>query len=228
MGEDNKDEPLPGMLNATPEWMRVLPMAELQAGGAEKDAVFLQPDLPFNQLEQLFGGFAQPGSVSDKAAAGSQQFLRELLLEQSTPIVRSVAEYASQSDLATGAPSPQTPLDAAINNFPVGRLLKEPLARAVPGLFTADDNAASSPKYTVNIFGNKITVGETVANYVTGLGFRRVTPARMKSELRRRQDILEALLQEIKAEEREETDKQWEEDYGSMYPGLAPVPEGYP
>jgi len=215
-GQDNRDEALPGMVNATPEWMRVLPGIELQQGGPENDAVFAQPDMPYNQLEELFGGFAQPGGAVDKIGAGSRQFLKQILLEQSTPLVRGPAEWATQTDLASGADVAQTPADSIINQFPVGRILQQPLANGAPGLFTKSDRPGS-PTYTVNVGGNRVTVSETVANYVTGFGFRKVTPERMQSELRRRQDIIEAILRQIKEDSVKQAEEEWEDKYGAQY-----------
>lgn len=210
LGQDNRDEPLPGMLSATPQWMAVLPGIEAMAAGPENDTVFMQPDMPYNQLEGLFGGFAQGPEE------GAQQFLKEILLEQSTPLVRTAAEYATQTDLATGMEQPQTPADALINQFPIGRLVQKPLSGAMPGLFTQSDRPGS-PTYTVNVGGQRIKVSETIANYVTGLGFRKVTPQRMQSELRRRQDILEGLLKRLKEQSLEQQQTDWDEEYGEMY-----------
>jgi hypothetical protein len=204
------------MVNATPEWMRVLPGFEAVEAGPERDAVFVQPDMPYNQLEELFGGFAQPGSASDKLKGGAQQFLKQMLLEQSTPLVRGPAEWATQSDLASGADMPQTPLDAFINQFPVGRLIQRPLANGMPGLFTQSDRP-EAPSYTVNVRGRPIVISETVANYITGIGFRKVTPQRMQSELRRRQDVIEAILQRLKADATKEAQENWDEQYGDLY-----------
>lgn len=216
MGQDNRDEALPGMVNATPEWMRVLPGAEVVSQGPERDAVFMQPDMPYNQLEELFGGFAAPGSPAEKLGAGSRQFLKQILLEQSTALVRGPAEYATQTDLASGADVPQKPLDALINQLPVGRILHEPLASGLPSLFTASDRPGA-PTYTVRVAGRRVRVSETVANYVTGLGFRKVTPQRMQSELRRRQDIIEAILRRIKEENEKEAEEEWNDKYGDLY-----------
>lgn len=210
LGNDNVDEPLPGMISTTPEWISRIPGVELTEAGPENDTVFMQPDMPYNQLEELFGGFTQGNTPVEHIERGTKGLLRELLLEQSTPLLRAPAEYATQTDLSTGADQRQTALDAVINQFPVGRLVQRPLANAAPGLFMESDRPGS-PQYTVNIGGQKVKIGENVANYITGMGFRKVTPERMKSELRRRQDIIEALLEQMKAQSVEDYQQNWDE-----------------
>jgi len=209
MGNDNRDEPLPGMISATPEWISRIPGSEMTEIGPETDPVFMQPDLPYNQLDALFGGFTQGTNPQEHVTSGVRGMLRELLLEQSTPLVRTAAEYSTQTDLATGADQPQSALDAVINQFPVGRLVQGPLSEAQPGLFMHNDRPGA-PVYNVG----GIQVSETVANYITGMGFRKVTPERMQSELRRRQDIVEALLREMRDRATERHQEQWEDRYG--------------
>lgn len=216
LGNDNRDEPLPGMINATPEWISRIPGIELTEQGPENDAVFMQPDLPYNQLDQLFGGFTQGQGVGGHLESGVRGFLKEILLEQSTPLFRAPAEWATQTDLATGADQPQSPLDAIINQFPVGRIIQRPASKLTPGLFLESDRPGN-PTYDVNIAGQKVTIGETLANYITGLGFRKVTPERMKSELRRRQDIIEGLLKKMKESSVEDLQEEWDREYGDLY-----------
>lgn len=221
MGQNNRDEPLPGMINATPEWISRIPGSELVSQGPENDAVFMQPDLPYNQLDQLFGGFTQGQGVSGHLESGVRGLVKELLLEQSTPLLRAPAEWATQTDLATGADQPQTPLDAIINQIPIGRIIQRPLSRGLPGLFMENDRPGS-PTYDVNIAGQKLTIGETLANYITGLGFRKVTPQRMKSELRRRQDIIEGILRKMKEQSVEDLQDEWDAQYGDQLEDLVP------
>lgn len=216
MGQDNRDEPLPGMINTTPQWISSIPGVEMEAQRPGGEQVFMQPDLPYNQIENLFGGFAQGNTPLESVKMGTQGFLKEILLEQSTPIVRTAAEYATQTDLASGAEQPQSLADAIVNQFPVGRLAQRPLSRALPGIFLESDRPGS-PTYKVSIGGQKVEIGENVANYITGMGFRKVTPERMKSELRRRQDILEALLRKIKEKSVEQQQEEWNEQYGDRY-----------
>lgn len=216
LGEDNRDEPLPGMLSTTPKWISDTPGVELAPQSPTGDQMFMQPDMPYNQLQQLFGGFAEGNTPAESLSGGFKGLAKELLLEQSTPLVRSVAEYATQTDLATGADQKQSFADAVINQFPVGRLVQRPLSGVAPGLFLESDRPGS-PTYTVNVAGQKIKIGENVANYITGMGFRKVTPDRMKSELRRRQDIIEGLLRRLKDDAIENEQKKWDEEYGDLY-----------
>lgn len=197
LGNDNRDEPLPGMVNATPQWISAIPGIEITPQGAENDAVFAQPDMPYNQLEELFGGFSQGPEQ------GLKQLGSNLLLEQSTALVRGPAEYFSQTDLATGADQPQTPLDTIINQFPIGRLAQQPLSRVAPGLFFEGDRP-DAPTYRVG----GMDISETVANYLTGFGFRKVTPERMQSELRRRQDLIEGILRKLRERQLERINEQ--------------------
>lgn len=216
MGEDNRDTPLPGMITTTPKWISDFPGVEMQGQSPTGEQVFMQPDLPYNQIEQLFGGFAEGNTPTEHISSGFKGLAKELLLEQSTPLVRGVAEYATQTDLATGADQPQSAADAIVNQFPVGRLLQRPLSRAAPGIFLESDRPGS-PTYKMTIAGQKIEIGENVANYITGMGFRKVTPERMKSELRRRQDIIEALLKRLKEQAIEQEQEDWDEEYGDKY-----------
>jgi len=209
LGNDNRDEPLPGMVSSTPEWMARFPGVELSEVGPENDPIFMQPDLPYNQVEQLFGGFAKGGSLTDKLQSGTQGLLKEILLEQSTPLLRTAAEYGTQTDLSTGADQPQTPFDAVVNQLPVGRIAQPALAQLAPGQFTRSDRPGS-PRYDID----GAEVPENLLNWVTGLGFRRVTPERQKSELRRRQDIIEALIDQMKAALAEQYEEDWKQ-YGT-------------
>lgn len=211
MGEDNRDVPLPGMISTTPEWISRIPGIEVTGLGPENDASFLQPDMPYNQLDALFGGFAEGQGVGGHMESGVRGLLTELLLEQSTPLIRGLAEYGSQTDLATGADLPQTPADAVINQLPVGRIAQPHLADVAPGIFNKSDRPASP---TFDVGGTDVP--ENLLNWFTGLGFRKVTPARQTSELRRRQDIIEMILKEMREKAIAEQQRQWEEDFGGM------------
>lgn len=216
LGNDNRDEPLPGMISATPQWISRIPGIEVTPQGPENDAVFMQPDLPYNQLDALFGGFTEGQGVQGHLEQGTKGLLKELLLQQSSTLFRAPAEYATQRDLATGAQQPQSLADSIVNQLPVGRIVQRPLSNLAPGLFMKSDSPGS-PTYTVRVAGQNVTLGENIANYITGMGFRKVTPERMKSELRRRQDIIEALLKKMKEQSVEDIQDEWDQQYGDLY-----------
>lgn len=213
LGNDNRDEPLPGMISSTPEWIARIPGAEVVTGGPEQDPVFMQPDMPYGQIDQLFGGFAQGGNIGDNLENGVRGFLKELLLESSTPLIRGPAEYATQTDLATGADQPQTPFDAIINQLPVGRIAQPHLADIAPESMFKGTDRPGSPTFDVG----GVDVPENILNYLTGMGFRKVTPQRQASELRRRQDILEAIIKQMKEASEKNAQDEWDATYGERF-----------
>lgn len=223
MGQDNKDEPLPGLLNMTPKWLRDVPGAEVQSGapGSAQSPVMMNVDMPHNQLGQLFGGFADgDGTVPGAVQSGTQGLLKELLVGQSSPIIRGGVELATQRDLGTGADKPAGFGDTLLGTFPVGNMVLDytGLANVVGSdkLFVRGE-PKDGPTYTVNVAGNKVTISETLANYVTGLGFRKVTPERMQSELRRRQDVIENLMREAKKAQIKKAREEWEAKLSPEY-----------
>lgn len=213
LGNDNRDEPLPGLLNATPEWIRRLGGSEVVEGSPTQDAVWMQPDLPYNQLDALFGGFAQGHDIKSSLDEGTKGLIKELLLQQSTPLVRVPAEYATQTDLSTGQDLPQTPLDAIVNQIPLGRLAQPHLANQFPEYFQPSGNKYGPPSYELP---GGAHINESLLNYLTGLGFRKVTPQRQKSELRRRQDIIQALLKQMKQVAVQQQQEEWDQAFGGM------------
>lgn len=210
LGQDNKDEPLPGLISSTPDWISAIPGSELQSMTPSQDSVFMQPDLPYNQLESLFGGFAQGHGIQGHLESGVKGTLKELLLQQSSPLFRVPAEYATQMDLSTGQQQPQSLLDAVINQVPIGRIAQPGLSKLAPNLFKP--GRPDQPNYEVG--GKKID--ENLLNFLTGMGFRKVTPQRQKSELRRRQDILQVLLKEMKAQAVKDAQHKWDQQYGGQ------------
>jgi hypothetical protein len=92
-----------------------------------------------------------------------------------------------QRDLQSGAPVDQSLLSTVLNQIPAYGTYQ---AAANP-----DDQKAQQ---RINIGGHDIS--ERLINYLTGAGVRTNTPQRQKSQLRRDEDILRAILEKLKEE----------------------------
>lgn len=221
LGNPQQDQPLPGMISAVPQWMSVMPSINVVPGGPDNDQVMIQPDMPYNQLEQLFGGFANGQGVDGHGQAGIYGIIKSLT-DQSTSLVSAPIEQATQKDIATGQDQPAGLGDAMLNQIPVGKLIESLVKPGdkvdMPKLFLKSDRP-DQPTYTVTINGRKVEIAENVANYITGMSARKVTPERMKSELRRRQDIIEALIQQMNAEAKDKAQAEWDEKHPELVKG---------
>ncbi len=235
MGYDNRDDPLPGIEGAYPKWITDYPGAFVQHEdrGSSQDPVFIQTDMPYNQVQNLFGGFAEGNTIGEHVSEGMQQLTSELMTGQSSPLIRGTYEYATQKNVETGMDKPQGIGDAILGQFPVGKLAltQTPITKGVrhamgksgvskianPDILFVEGEDNKGPFYTVSVAGNKIKVSETVANYFTAIDARKVTNERMQSELRRREDMLEQVTSALRKKQAKRKAKEWEDNLPPGY-----------
>lgn len=171
LGRPDPDESMPGVTGVIPDWLREMNPTSIGRETADgQDASFIAPDLPYQQASQLLGGFTK------SPQQGVTQMGREILGGVS-PLAKIPAEAAMGRDITTGAPNSRNAALIAANNVPVVR-------NAISDMGKDEDK--KNPEFTINIGGRPVDVGERWINYFTGAGVRKVGPARITSELMRR------------------------------------------
>lgn len=197
LGPQDPDEPLPNITGAIPEWLREMGPSMLQGETGQQDPVFMSPDMPYQQAGQFLGGFTK-GPEAGVAQAGKEA------ISSFNPLGKIPVELAMGRDISTGAPKDRDLVDAAIGTAPFARNVLSDKDK---------DSEHVSPTFTLNVGGTPVEVPEKWVNYFSGAGIRKVTPARMKSELLRRdqpvKDAIRAKKNQLKVEYR---DKKREEN----------------
>lgn len=190
-GDPMAQDSLPGITNVVPQWLRDLYPMQVSPETPTSDATFISPDLPYEQPAQFLGGFSRsPGE-------GQSQLLRQIT-GALTPALKAPIEYGIQEDIATGAPLSSLEVggkDLGVgarvlaNQAPVGQRLTSDLNR---------DSEHVGPRFTISVGGKTVEVPEAWINYATGAGIRKVTPARTKSEILRRDEPIKAQIKKAR------------------------------
>lgn len=188
LGNPDTDEALPGISGVVPEWLREMNPTQIGRETATQDASYLSPDLPYQQAAAMLGGF------TESPQKGITQAGREIL-GSVTPLGKIPAEAAMGRDITTGAPNSRNAALIGANNIPVVR-------NAISDMGKDEDK--KNPEFTINIGGKPVDLPERWINYFSGAGVRKVTPARITSEIMRRD---QGLKDEVKAKQKDQ-DKQ--------------------
>lgn len=140
---------------------------------------------PFNVSEDL--AFTMGLPIQDIAdispiytAEGAGNTMRRIL-SSIRPEAQFAIETGTDSEVFTGGQR-TTGIGYAAEYFPIARLVSQLVDPSV----------------------NKQTKQDKVINYLTGAGLQRITPQRRMSELRRREDVIQGVLNELTKKEREE------------------------
>lgn len=176
LGNPMDPESLPGIDGVVPEWLSSMNPLMLRQSSDEHDAIFWGPDLPFQQPAQFLGDF------KDGPVAGLEGLGREIL-GSSTPVIKAPVETLTGTDLASGAPVSTDWKDLPARLLPVGRVAMGDM-----------DKDALHKQPTYDIGG--VDVPENVINWLTGVGVRKVTPARQRGEVMRRQQAIKEMIWE--------------------------------
>lgn len=182
LGERNEETFPGGTEGIVPPWIREMTNIQVQGGGQEQDPVFLQPDLPINQVQEWFGGFGEGEGAGGHAAEGFKQ-MGQTAYDQITPFATGLPELAYGQTMQ-GAPVDQNLLQFMMDQLPVSTVGNAAITGGPEG------------ESTFEIGGKQVP--ERLINFLTGAGIRKVGPNRQKGELRRQQDILQKLLAEAK------------------------------
>jgi hypothetical protein len=183
LGERN-DETYPGgMEGLVPPWIREMTNVQIQGGSGAQDPVFLQPDLPINQVQEWFGGFGEGEGVGGHLAEGAKQ-MGQTAYDQLSPFATGLPELAYGQTMS-GAPVSQDLRQFLLSQLPVSTVGNAAITGGPEGESTFE-GLPGPLKY------------ERVLNFLTGAGIRKVGPSRQKGELRRQQDILQAILAQAK------------------------------
>lgn len=186
VGEPQGEDPFPGLPDVVPDWIRDFPTFQTQTATASQPSIFMQPDFPINQLQDYLGGFVDDSGSFD-LTGGLRQAGTEAM-GATTPVASIPAEWAMQRDLQTGAPVDQSFVSTVLNQIPAY------------GTYGAAVNPTEQQaEQQVGIGGHNIS--ERLLNYLTGASVRVNTPQRQKSQLKRDEDILRAILERLKEEQ---------------------------
>ena len=187
IGEEQSEDPFPGFADVLPDWIREFPSVQTQAASSSKPSIFMQPDLPVNQLQDWFGGFMN--DEGDFTASGGAKQAAFEGVGSISPLVNIGLEYSTGNDIQTGAPLKETALkDIILNQIPSWGT-----GRAV---LTPDEKQGEQ---MVPLAGQQIP--ERLLNWITGQGVRVNTPTRQQSQLRKDEDIIAAILAALRAKE---------------------------
>lgn len=165
-----------------PQWLREGAYPEV--GGTEEDPTYLALDLP---IQEMLGrlSFIAPSSYSSPGDKVHDAF-RELA-QIVSPLIRDPAELAlnrrffNQQEIGS---DPRSLIEYLAEQVPLGRQGTSIL-----------DPEARSDNPTSNFWGpGGLNLG---ANWLTGLGLQQSTPSRQEGELRRQEDVLRALLDQL-------------------------------
>lgn len=184
------EEPLPGLGDLTPKWLRDQMPIMLRQGSADGSVnpLFAAPRLPYTDISQ-YGEGLQEGSIRESLNA----FLNGL-----TPAAKIPLELGTGRSLYTGAEIPDTK-NYLIEQVPMaGRFFtdqgKEALKRGAPIATLHLPN------------GKTLKLSERMLNTLAGFSLKESTIQMQKGELRRRQDPLQRelhkLLEEYKSGKR--------------------------
>lgn len=177
-------EVFPGASGVVPDWIREMYPIRLQGQTDTKNARYWAPDLPIQQVDQFLGGFSKGHGIGGHLEQGAEQLAREGL-GASTPALSSIIEAATQRDIQTGAPRHGGIAAQLKDMLPTVSLLSQ--ARG--------PRESRSPTIThIKIGGKSIPVSERLLNWLTGAGIREVTPLRQRSQLRKEQDVIQAII----------------------------------
>lgn len=178
LGTDEFD---PEIGEIVPQWVMEMSPVRLRGEGETSNAIYWTPSLPAQDLTRFLEGFTpEPGKSFTE---GLSENLRQVM-GAATPAAVAPAE------LAFGETTIGSPIEN-IGQFGEGRLLP-PIGKALLNtirLATASEEDLNETEQR----SERERIGESLINFMTGGGFRQITPQRQLGELRRRQDRLQKL-----------------------------------
>lgn len=179
IGAEQNEDPFPGIDEVLPDWMREMPGVRMATQTGTQSSVFLQPDLPINQLQDMFGGFVNDQGRLDPTGGG-KRLIREIA-GAASPLATMPVEFGTGRDIATGAP--------------VRGDLKEQLLSMIPAVATGKTAFQGDFKQDQQQYGG---MSERLINYLTGAGIRVNTPQRQLGQLRKDEDIIQVILDKLR------------------------------
>lgn len=194
---DYLEQSIPGISNVTPEWLAELNKIPLVDEGPGNDAMYMVPELPYQQFNEMFSGYngmfdagADPGKLNEAFWEGNKGFVKSIV-DQGNPMVTNVIEQMIEKDLTSGAPVKR---DAAgfIGSF----------VPAYNALFGDSNKDPLSQQPNYRIPGTEWDISERLLNYLTGAGIRKVSPQRIKAEVYRQNEPIEEEMSDKRKKER--------------------------
>jgi hypothetical protein len=188
--------PLPGITGVIPQWLRDVPHIQTTPETAGGNATIFAPDMPFGQAGQFFGGFVEHPTDPWQGLETMAQESTGLL----NPGIKTTYELGTGRSSLTGAPIDRSPSAVASSLVPFARVATSDMGRLPE---------KQSPKFTINIGGKKVDIPENWLNYLTGAGMRSISPQRIKGELLRQKDLIDAQTKANIAAERAKAKKEY-------------------
>lgn len=186
LGQSPDESPFPGGIqNVYPQWVTETQPILLRPGTRSRDALFWQPDLPIYQTQDWLGGLANYNQGWRAVA----QPLWENAVEQSTPGFAFGSEAFGGRNPGTGA--------EVTDDLPQLLIQQTPITKTLNDVITGGKASDSRLPYIKHL--GRLNQERTF-NFLTGAAQRQITPERIQSELRRRQDIVDAQYAKLKAE----------------------------
>lgn len=140
--------------------------------GSTQNALYMNLALPVQDISQTFSG-------------STSEVVRKLL-GQTTPALKAPIELGLRKSLFSGAPIYQGPGGYALDQFAPVRLGRQMVTGGSEPHSVIDPNERGSG------------IGWDIANLLTGLGIKEITPQVQRSELKRQQDPIQARLRQAR------------------------------